>query len=89
MEVSFSLPGPFSLTAELIKIHSVWVGHDIQLEKKWLEVREKAESRVRLWSGERLSIKERLELCASDIYPILLYRFSVLLIPFTELILLI
>ncbi|CAE1276092.1 unnamed protein product [Acanthosepion pharaonis] len=51
------------------------------VEMNWSEVREKAELAVRLWTRRNLSLKGRTEVCASHIYPILLYRLSVLPLP--------
>lgn len=53
-------------------------------------VREKlVGKKARLWIQWRLSLKGRSEVCASHIYPILLYWFSVLPLSSTELILLV
>lgn len=67
----------------------VWFTCDLQSEKNCLDVREKAEATVFLWSWRRVSLKGRVEVCATHIYPTLLYLFSVLPHQCTELILLI
>lgn len=51
---------------------------NFQLEKKWLEVWKKAKATVHLWSQRKLSLKERVEICTSHIYLILLYQFLIL-----------
>jgi len=81
-----ALPGPFSWTDGPCKILGVWFGPDLQLEKNWSEILEKVVATAGLWSRRRLSLKGRAEVCISYIYPLILYRLSVLPIPSTLLI---
>ena len=43
-----------------------------------LEVRAKVEAQVGTWLRRRLSLKGRAEVCAVHIFPLILYRLSVL-----------
>ena len=81
-----SLPGPFSWTDGPCKILGVWFGPDLQLEKNWSEVIEKVVATTGLWSRRRLSLKGKAEVCGSHIYPLILYRLSVLPLPVTYLV---
>ena len=51
------------------------------LERNWLEVRAKVEAQVVAWLRRRLSLKSRAEVCAGYIFPLILYRLSVLPLP--------
>lgn len=68
--------GPVSWTDWHCKILSVWFGPDLQVEKNWSEVLEKADN---LWLQRKLSLKGRADVCVTYIYP--LYRFSVVPLP--------
>ena len=76
-----SLPGPFLWTDGPVKILGIWFGPDLLVEMNWSEAQEKAEDAVKLWSRRNLSLKGKAEVCASHIYPIFLYRLSVLPLP--------
>ena len=73
-----ALPGPFSWTDGSCKILGVWFGPDLQLEKNWSEVLEKVVATIGIWSRRGLYLKSRVEVCSSHIYPLVLYRLSVL-----------
>ena len=79
-----SIPGPFDWTDGPCKILGVWYGPDLQLEKNWSEVLEKVVAAVGLWLRRHLSLKGRAEVCVSHIYPIIVYRLSVLPLPCTD-----
>lgn len=66
--------------------HLVWPWPPIRDE--YLEVREKAEVAVHLWSRKKITLKGKAEVCFLHMYPILL-RLLVLPLPYTELILLV
>ena len=75
------LPGPFRWSDGLVRILGVWFGPDLQLERNWLEVRAKLEAQVGAWFRRRLSLKRRAEVCAVNIFHLILYRLSVLPLP--------
>ena len=75
------LQGPFSWSDGPCKILGVWFGPDLQLEKNWSEVLKAVRSAAALWISRNLSLKGRAEVCNSHIYPIFIYRLSVLPIP--------
>ena len=76
-----SLPGPFSWTDGPVRILGVWFGPDLQLEKNWSEIQTKVEVAVRIWLQRRLSLKGRAEACVTYVFPLILYRLSVLPLP--------
>ena len=76
-----SLPGPFRWSEGPVRILGGWFGPDLQLERNWSEVRAKVEAHVGAWFRKRLSLKGRADVCAVYIFPLILYRFSVLLFP--------
>ena len=78
-----ALPGPFIWKNGPFKILGIWFGPDLQLEKNWLEVLEKVVAAMELWLHRWLSLKGRAEVCCSHIYPLVVYRLSVLPIPRT------
>ena len=78
-----TLPGPFIWKDGPCKILGVWFGSDLQLEKNWSKVLEKVVAATELWLRRRLSRKGRAEVCCSHIYPLVVYRLSVLPIPGT------
>ena len=75
---SVPLPGPFRWSDGPVRILGVWFGPGLQLERKWLEVRAKVEAQVVAWLRRWLSLKSRVEVCAVHIFPLILYRLSVL-----------
>ena len=77
-----SLPGPFKWTDGPVCILGVWFGPDLQLEKNWSEVQAKVEASTRIWLQRRLSLKGRAEACTTYVFPLILYRLSVL--PLSE-----
>ena len=74
-------PGPFEWTNGPIKILGIWFGPDLQLELNWSEVQVKVEGSVQTWLRRRLSLKGRAEACATYVFPMILYRLSVLPLP--------
>ena len=78
---SVPLPGPFHWSDGPVRILGVWFGPGLQLERNWLEVRAKVEAWVVAWLRRRLSLKGRAEVCAVHIFPLILYRLSVLPLP--------
>ena len=48
------------------------------MEKNWSEVQTKVEASVETWLRRRLSLKGRAEACAQYVFPLILYRLSVL-----------
>ena len=78
---SVPLPGPFRWSDGPVRILGVWFGPGLQLERNWLEVRTKVEAQVAAWLRRRLTLKGRAEVCAEYIFPLILYRFSVLHLP--------
>ena len=78
---SVPLPGPFRWSDGPVRILGVWFRPGLQLERNWLEVRAKVEARVVAWLRRRLSLKGRAEVCAVYIFPLILYRLSVLPLP--------
>ena len=75
------MPGPFRRNDRLIRIFEVWFGRGLQLERNWLEVQAKVDAHVGTWIRRRLSLKSRAEVCAVYIFPLILYRLSVLPLP--------
>ena len=49
--------------------------------KNWTEVGKKVEKTCHLWSRRGLSLKGRAEVCASHIYPLIVYLLSILPLP--------
>ena len=78
---SVSLPGPFRWSDGPVRILRVWFGPGLQLERNWFEVRAKVEAQVATWLRRRLSLKDRAEVCAVHIFPLIRYRLSVLPLP--------
>ena len=78
---SVPLPGPFRWSDGPVRILGVWFGPGLQLERNWLEVRAKVEAQVGTWLRRQLSLKGRAEVCAVHIFPLILYRLSVLPLP--------
>ena len=76
-----NLPGPFEWTDGPIKILGIWFGPDLQLELNWSEVQTKVEASVQTWLRRRLSLKGRAEACATYVFPMILYRLSILPLP--------
>ena len=74
-------PGPFEWTNGPIKILGIWFGPDLQLELNWSEVQAKVEGSVQTWLRRRLSLKGRAEACATYVFPMILYRLSVIPLP--------
>ncbi len=72
------LPGRFGWTDGPVRILGVWFGPDLQLEKNWSEVRAKVYAAGQTWRRRMLSVKGRAEVCATYIFPLVLYRLSVL-----------
>ena len=75
---SVPLPGPFRWSDGPVLILGLWFGPGLQLERNWLEVRTKVEAQVVAWLRRRLTLKGRAEVCAGYIFPLILYRLSVL-----------
>ena len=59
----------------------VCFGPDLQQERNWSEVQAKVNAQVETWLPRRLSLKGRTEVCAVYIFPLILYRLSVLPLP--------
>ena len=78
---SDALPGPFSRSDESIHILRVWFGPDLQLEQNWSEVQAKVDAHVATWLQRKLSLKDRVKVCTTYIFALILYRLSVLLLP--------
>ena len=78
---SVPLPGPFHWSDGPIHILGVWFGPGLQPERNWLEVQTKVEAQVVAWLRRRLTLKGRAEVCAGYIFPLILYRLSVLPLP--------
>ena len=76
-----TLPGPFRWSDGTVRILGVWFGPDLQLEWNWLEVQAKVNAQVGIWLSMGLSLKGRTEACAVYVFPLILYRFSVLSLP--------
>ena len=72
------LPGPFRWSYGPIRILGVWFGPSLQLERNWSEVRAKVDAQVGTWLRRRLSLKGRAEVRTVYIFPLILYRLSVL-----------
>ena len=75
------LPGPFRWSDGPIHILGVWFGPGLLLERNWLEVRAKVEAQVATRLRRRLSLQVRAEVCAVYIFPLIVYRLSVLPLP--------
>ena len=75
------LPAPFRWSNGPVRVLGVWFGPGLQLERNWLEVQAKVEVQVVAWLRRRLSLKGRVEVCAAYIFPLILYRLSVLPLP--------
>ena len=67
---SNTLPGPFRWSDGPIRILGVWFGPDLQLERNWSEVHAKVNAQVGIWLSRRLSLKERVEACATYVFPL-------------------
>ena len=78
---SNTLPGPFRWSDGPIRIHGVWFGPDLQLERNWSEVQAKVNAQVGIWLSRKLSLKGRAEACATYVFPLILYRLAVLPLP--------
>ena len=78
---SNTLPGPFRWSDGPIRILGVWFGPDLQLERNWSEVHAKVNAQVGIWLSRRLSLKGRAEACAAYVFPLILYRLTVLPLP--------
>ena len=76
-------PGPFIWRDIPCKILGIWFGPNLQLEKNWSEVLEKVVAATKLWLCRQLSLKGWAEVCYLHIYPLVVYRLSVLPIPCT------
>ena len=75
------LPGPFRWSYGPVRILGAWFGLGLQLERNWLEILAKVKAQVGTWLRRRLSLKGRAEVCAVYIFPLILYRLSVLPLP--------
>ena len=85
---SNTLPGPFRWSDGPIRwsdgpirIHGVWFGPDLQLERNWSEVQTKVNAQVGIWLSRRLSLKGRAEAYATYVFPLILYWLAVLPLP--------
>ena len=78
---SVPLPGPFRWSDGPVRILGVWFGPGLQLKRNWLEVRAKVDAKMVAWLRRRLSLKGRAEMCAEYVFPLILYRLSVLPLP--------
>ena len=78
---SNTLPGPFRSSDGPVSILGVWFGPDFQLERNWSEVQAKVNAQVGIWLSRRLSLKGRAEVCATYVFPLILYRLAVLPLP--------
>ena len=78
---SVPLPEPFRWSDGPVCILGVWFGPCLQLERNWLEIRAKVEAQVVALLRRRLSLKGKAEMCTGDIFPLILYRLSVLPLP--------
>ena len=72
------LPNAFDWTDGPIKILGIWVGPDVQHDKNWTETLARVIAAARGWSNRRLSLKGRAEACIQHVFPIILYKLSVL-----------
>ena len=75
------LPGSFRWSDGSIRILGVWFGSGLQLERNWLEVRAKVEAQVATWLRRRLSLKGRVDVCAVNIFLLILYHLSIFPLP--------
>ena len=64
-----------------MKFKGVWFGPDLQLDRNWSEVQTKVNAQVGIWLSRRLSLKGRVEACATYVFPLILYRLAVLPLP--------
>ena len=78
---SDTLPGPFHWSDGPVRILGVWFGPDLQLELNWSEVQAKMNAQVGIWLSRRLSLKGREEAYAVYVFPLILYRLTVLPLP--------
>ena len=78
---SDTLPGPFCWSDGPIHILGGCYGTDLQLEPNWSEVQAKVNAQVGIWLSRRLSLKGRAEACAVYVFPLILYRLAVILLP--------
>ena len=78
---SNTLSGPFRWSNGPVRILGVWFGPDLQLERNWPEVQTKVNAQVGIWLSRRLSLKGRVEVCATYVLPQILYRLAVLPLP--------
>ena len=78
---SDTLPGPFRWSNRPIRILGVWFGPDLKLERNWSEVQAKVNTQVGTWLSRRLSLKDRVEASAVYVFPLILYRLTVLPLP--------
>ena len=53
----------------------------LALERNWSEVQIKVYAQVGIWLTRRLSLKGRAEACATYVFPLILYRLTVLCLP--------
>ena len=72
------LPSSFNWTDGPIKILGIWVGPDLQHDKNWLEVLAKVKAACRGWLNRRLSLRGRAEACFKHVFPLILYKLSVI-----------
>ena len=75
------LPEPFRWSDRPVRILGMWFGPSLQLERNWSEVQAKVDAQVSTWLQRQLSLKGRAEACAVYIFPLILYRLSVLSLP--------
>ena len=75
---SDTLPEPFRWSDRLVRILRVWFEPDLQLGRNWSEVQAKVDAQVGTWLPRRLSLKGRAEVCAVYVFPLILYRLTVL-----------
>ena len=78
---SVPLPGTFRWSDGPVRIIGVWFGPGLQLERNWSEVQAKVEAQVDAWLRRWLNLKGRVVVCAMYIFPLILYRLSVLPLP--------
>ena len=78
---SDTLSEPFPWSDGPDRIHGVFFGPDLKLERNWSEVQAKVNALVRIWLPRRLSLKGWAEVCAVNVFPLILYRLAVLPLP--------